>query len=165
VKNVAIGRWVIFLVLSVASIALYRACRESRESLYGSLADAVKAGEVTRGWLPDFLPESSRNIRMLYSADSARTWCAFEFAPDDSQRLREKITNVDVLPERVKHIGNPGVRWWPDFLNGDVDIGKFRERGFLPYIAQEPNVPSGKLFVLFAIDVKNGRGFFYRAPG
>ena len=164
-KNIPVRRWVIFIVLSVASIAVYRACDERRESFYPLLADAVKAGEITRGWLPEYLPGSSRNIHLLHRVDSPRTLCAFEFSPDDSQRFRERITSADVLPPEVRRIGNPGVSWWPEVLMGDVDIGKLRERGFVTYTAVEPSYGSSTRVVLFSIDWKNGRGFFYNPPG
>jgi hypothetical protein len=162
VKSASIRRWAIFIVLSVASIAVYRACRETRESFYPTLADAVKAGEVTHGWLPDYLPGSSRNIYLLYDITSSETWCAFEFSPDDSEGLQEKMWD-DLRP--IKSIGNPGVSWWPDFLKGDVDVGKVGERGFVLQTTLEPAYGSRMHAVVFVFDSNKGRGFFYKPSG
>jgi hypothetical protein len=151
-------------MLCIAPGALFQACRESRESFYPSLSDAVKSGETTRGWIPEFLPSSSRAIHVIYNPSSPSTWCAFEFSSDDSQGLREKLTKADTLPPSVKRVENPGVSWWPDFLKGDVDVGKLRDQGFMSYIVVEPDVGSRTRNVLFAVDWQKGRGFFYRAP-
>lgn len=152
------GTGIIMIMLCVASSALFQACRESRESLYPSLADAVKSGEVSRGWLPGFLPSSSRAIHLVYNPSSPRTWCAFEFSPDDSQHFRENLRSADTLPPGVRRIGTPGVSWWPDFLKGDVDVGTLRNHGFVPYIVVEPDIGSSTQVVFFAIDWEKGRG-------
>ena len=151
-------------MLYIASSVLFQACRESRESVYLSFADAVKAGEISHGWVPGFLPSSSRAIHLIYDPSSPRTWCAFQFSPNDSQPLRENLTSVDTLPPRGRRIANPGVSWWPDFLTGDVDVRTLHDHGFVPYVVVEPDIGSNTQLVLFAIDWEKGRGFFYRAP-
>ena len=153
-------------VLLIASSVLLVACHERNESFYPSLADAIKAGEITRGWLPDFLPGSTRAIHISYDPSSPRTWCAFDFSPDDSQRLRQTLANgVDALPVRVRHLDDPGVSWWPELLKGDLDVQKLHGNGFVLYTLTEPDVESKTRLVLFAIDSAKGRGFFYRTPG
>ena len=149
----------------IVSSALFQACRERRESFYSSLFEATNSGEITRGWIPGFLPGSSRAIHIIYDPSSPRTWCAFEFSPDDSQRFRDNLTSVDALPPRVRRVGNPGVSWWPDFMKGDLDVGRLHGQGFILYVVVEPDVGSSTRLVLFAIDWATGRGFFYRTPG
>jgi hypothetical protein len=155
-----------FLLLSacIAASAFLQACSSRQESSYATLEDAVKANEITRGWIPDYLPKSSHAIRIVYDPSSPRTWCSFEFSSADSQSLKSNLTSVDALPERVKHVGGPGVSWWPSFLKGDLGIANFHPNGFDAYVAEEPDVPSGTDVVLFAIDWAKGRGFFYRTP-
>jgi hypothetical protein len=152
-------------LLSVASTVLFQACRERGEWYYSSLSEATKAGEVGRGWIPSFLPESSRAIHVTYDPSSPRTWCAFEFLPDDSQRLRENLTNVDLLPPRLKNIGSLNLPWWPEILSGDLYLASLRSQGFLPYIVTELDVGSQTRLLLFAIKWDTGRAFFYRVPG
>ena len=104
-------------------------CSERREAFYLSLAVAISAGEVNRRWIPDFLPENSRAIHIIYAPESPRTYCAFEFSPSDSQRLVTNLTNLDSLPPSVKHVQRSGVSWRPAVLRGDPDLGKFMKRG------------------------------------
>jgi|SRR5215472_3454255 len=159
VRVVLLGMW-------VAASALLQGCGDRKEYSYATLADAVKAGEISRGWIPDYLPTSSHAIRIVYDPSSPRTWCAFEFSPADSRSLKKNLTSVDALPERLKRVdAAPGAPWWPDFLRGDLDIARFHGNGFNAYVVDEPDPHAGNSVVLFAIDWRNGRGFFYRTPG
>jgi hypothetical protein len=90
------------LVCVGLSLILAAGCSERREAFYPSLADAISAGEINRGCIPDFLPESSRAIHIIYAPESPRTYCAFEFSPSDSQRLVRNLTNLDALRPSVK---------------------------------------------------------------
>jgi hypothetical protein len=159
--GVALWR-IVILALCTASGAFFLGCREQHEYFYPSLADAAKSGEISRGWMPEYLPASSRDIHITYAAESPRTWCVFDFSPDDSQRLRENLKSVTSLPPRVERIGNPGPSWWPDFLKGDLDVTTIHGHGFEPYIVTEPDMGTYRLEVLFAIDWAKGRGYFYR---
>jgi hypothetical protein len=156
---------VLLVGICIVASALLQTCGDRRETFYPSLADAIKAGEVIRGWIPDYLPRSSHAIRIIYDPSSPRTWCAFEFSPADSQGLKENLVSVSALPKRVKRVDDPDVSWWPSFLKGDVDIATFRGDGYDAYVVAEPDVQSNTDVVLFAIDWAKGRGFFYRTPG
>jgi len=65
-------------------------CGHDHSTFYSSLTDADKAGEITRGWLPDFLPKSSHAIRQVYDLSPSTEWCEFELAPADAQSLRKR---------------------------------------------------------------------------
>jgi len=156
---------VVLLGMCIAAGVLLQACGDRQESSYATLADAAKAGEINRGWIPGYLPASSHAIHIVYDPSSPRTWCAFEFFPADSQSLKKNLTSVNVLPQRLQRVDGPGASWWPDFLKGDLDVGRFHENGFNAYVAEEPDVQSNTDLVLFAIDWAKGRAFFYRTAG
>jgi len=152
------------LVTCIATSALLQTCGDRRVSFYPSLNDAIKAGEIDRGWIPDYLPTSSHAIHIIYDPSSPRTWCAFEFSSTDSQGLKKNLRNVNALPEGLKRVDAPGAAWWPDFLKGDLDVARFRRNGFDAYVVEEPDAQAGNSVVLFAIDWAKGRAFFYRTP-
>ena len=135
------------------------------ETFYPSLADARKEGAVDRGWIPDFLPESSHNIHELHELSPSRGWCAFEFRTNDSQQLRKNLKSVAALPDSVKRVRNPGKTWWPVVLRGNLDDKKIQKSGFELYVLVEPATALSTQVWLFAIDWENGRGFFYSTPG
>jgi hypothetical protein len=128
------------------------ACGERAESVYPTLADAKRDGAIARGWLPNVLPDGSRNIREIHSIDDPRSWSTFEFSPEDAVGLREALSESGSagLPVAVP---SPGVQWWPDVLEGKLSPPAIERSGLTLYMSG-----SG----LFAIDWKSRRGFVYR---
>lgn len=169
--SIKMARSILFRYRAMSAVSvlcatvIFQSCREGRESYYASLSDAVAAGEITRGWVPDFLPASSHAIHEVHNPASPRTWCAFAFSPSDSQRFLKNVREVRELPASVSDIEDPGATWWPGFLKGKLDVPSIRAQGFTLYIAEEPDVGSKTRLVLFAIGWTKGAGFFYRAPG
>lgn len=153
-----IGVW-LSVSLSCAS------CSTQRDLHYESLADAVAAGETARGWIPEWVPTDARAIRLTYDVSSPRTWCMFELPPGRAQLLGKELTSDDVPPPSVRRIRNPGVRWWPDFLTGELDVVGLRRRGIAVYTVDEPGGGTKSLTVVVAVDVANGRAYFYRSSG
>ncbi|MCU1244069.1 MAG: hypothetical protein JWO71_4795 [Candidatus Acidoferrum typicum] len=132
------------------------------ESFYPSLAEADKDGAINRGWVPDdLLPRSSRAIHEVHDLSPSTEWCVFEFDPADSQRLRENLKTVDVIPVPVRRVPNPDVSWWPSMLKGDLDTETIHKEKFELYTVERPETSVTTEILLFAIDWSNGRGFFY----
>jgi hypothetical protein len=161
------------LVLAAGFIALFIAAwlviprlatshSDRYESFYPSLAEAEKDGAITRGWIPDdLLPSSSRAIHEVHDLSPSTQWCAFEFDPADTQRLRKNLKSADVIPAPVRRLPNPDVAWWPRMLKGNIDIDTIHKEKFELYVVERPETSVTKEFVLFAIDWPAGRGFFY----
>src|SRR5438105_775773 len=103
---------------------------DRRESFYPSLVDAKKDGAIDRGWIPDFLPESSRNIHELHEISSPTTWCAFEFVLTDPATLRKSLKADAGSLSLVGHVPSPRKSWWPAVLVGNLDTAKIHEAGF-----------------------------------
>lgn len=156
---------VIFVVAIISTSVLFQACSERRELFYRSIADAIESGEVSRGWMPGFLPASTHAIRIVYNVSSPRTWCAFEFSPHDSQNFRAVLqSGVHELPARVRHIASPSTSWWPDWFSGDLIAETINRRGVTLYSLEEPSAMNQTCLLLFAIDWEKGYAFFYRTP-
>lgn len=135
---------------------------DGKESFYPSLADAKMDEAVARGWIPEYLPASSRAIHELGDLSPTREWCAFDFLPADSAGLRKSLKKVDVLPSSMMRVPSPGRSWWPFLLQGNLNVDKIHDAGFELYMAEEPETPSTTAVFLFAIDWAKGRGFLYR---
>lgn len=149
-------------LLCIGFICSLVGCRsDRRESFYPALADADKDGAITRGWVPDFLPGSSRTIREVHGISPSTEWCTFEFLPTDSQGLRKTLKSVDALPPSVSRVPSPGVSWWPTVLEGNLDGQKIHSEGFDLYVVVRPETSVTNTVSLFAIDWAKGRGFFY----
>jgi hypothetical protein len=137
------------------------ACGDRRESFYPTLADADKDGAITRGWIPYFLPESSRAIHEVGQNSPSKAWCAFEFSREDSAKLRKNLKSIDSLPSSVKRVPSPGASWWPAVLQGTLDVEKIHKAGFEIYVVLKPSTSVTTDVLLFAIDWPKGRGFSY----
>jgi hypothetical protein len=161
-KGISDRSCIALLILCISGL-LFQSCGERPESSYPHLADAIDSGALTRGWIPNFLPESSYDIHEMHDISSSRTWCMFNFTPDDLQGLRNAFAgSVDKLSPELKHIDSPKISWWPDFLEDDLDIEMIKELGFALYIIDEPSYIDKTRPVLFAIDWTKGIGYFHR---
>jgi hypothetical protein len=159
---VAAGIVIVLIVAWVVVARLSASFSDRYESFYASLAEAEKDGAITRGWIPDeFLPRSSRSIHEVHDLSPSTEWCAFEFAPTDSQNLLSKLKHVEVLPPPLRHVPRPGVAWWPSVLVGDLDVEQIHKSDFDLYFVERPLTSVSTGYWLFAINWKTGRGFFY----
>jgi hypothetical protein len=104
-------------------------CNQNRDLFYAALTDADKAEEVNRGWIPDYLPKSSRAIHIIEQLSPSREWCAFEFLPSDSQGLRGALKNIATLPQSAGRVPSPGASWWPAMLKGNLDPQRIHKEG------------------------------------
>jgi hypothetical protein len=133
-----------------------------REYFYRTLADADKAGEITRGWIPDdLMPSSSRAIHLVEELSPSREWCTFEFLPTDSEKLLQNLKSVDALPSPVNHIRSPHVSWWPSVLKENLDVEKIHKAGFQLYVVERPANSVQMGIYLLALDSSKGHGSFY----
>lgn len=151
----------LFVGLSFAVAACHS---DRRESFYPSLADAKKDGAIDRGWIPDFLPESSRAIHEVHEISPSTGWCAFDFLASDSQALRNSLKSVNELPVSVRHVPSLGESWWPTVLEGNLDIERIHNAGFNLYVFVKPETSVTTDTLLFAINWQKGQGFFYLTP-
>ena len=152
-----------FLSTAATIALLLAACGSDRkEYFYQTLADADKAGEITRGWIPDDLvPSSSRAIHLVEELSPSREWCAFEFLRTDSENLRKNLKSDDILPPYLRRVRSPGVSWWPAVLKGNLDTVMIRKSGLELYVVERPANSVQMGIYLFAIDWSKGRGFFH----
>lgn len=152
-------------MLCVALGLIFAGCRgDRRESFYPSFAEARSAGATDRGWIPDFLPTSSIDIHEIHEISPSVGWCAFDFAVRDSQALRSQLKRINELPVTLRRVPSPGTSWWPTVLQGNLNIEKIQEAGFDLYVYVKPETSVTTDLILFAIDWRTGRGFFYLTP-
>ena len=158
------GTFSVMLFL-ICSVGLFlQGCKTRQESFYPTLAEAVKAGEVERGWMPAYLPESARAIHLAFDSESLLTWCAFEFSSGDSNRLESGLTLLAAVPPIAKRVESPGAAWWPEFLTGDLDLDRITAQGEMLYLGSQPQNPERPGILIFVINWEKGAGFFYRVP-
>ncbi len=161
----AAGIHLVAFVFGIFLACTLAGCHSDRhESFYPSLADARRDGAIDRGWIPDFLPESSRSIHELHDLSPSTQWCAFEFPPAEAPALHKRLKSDGSSIPPVRHVPDPGKTWWPKLLAGDLDARKIHGAGLDLYEIAEPETASTNEVLLIAIDWVEGRGFSYRTP-
>lgn len=152
---------IIPVLCAVLACGFAEGCAENRDLFFSSLADATKAGESDRGWIPEYPPKTARAIHITEQLSPSKEWCGFEFLPNDSQNLRETLKRVDAFPSSVRRLPSPGATWWPAMLKGDLDVQRIHKDGFELYIVETPADSVSTWVNLFAIDWAKGRAYFY----
>ena len=90
---------------------------EDMDVTYADRNAAEEDGAFTRGWLPNFIPKSVRDIHESHNLDTNRGWLSFEFdAGDDGTMLARlspmKTDGVRLPAFPVTKQGS----WWPETL-------------------------------------------------
>jgi hypothetical protein len=154
------------LLVSIYSLALLVTlvcCRLSHDQEHwcSARADAEKAGEFDRGWLPEFLPSSSHAIHVAEDNSPSRVWCAFQFDPTEVDKLLDRLKPVDPSMLPISRVPNPHVQWWPQSLEGKIEVQKIQGAGLALYSVTRAVTQDRNETTLFALDRANGRGYFY----
>ena len=112
----------------IAVLAL-SGCVEQSHRHYASRSGAVAAGELARGWLPVWVPETAAEIRLQGDLDTNRVWLSFELPPSDSAELRSNLRRLSGEEASALPVSRPwrSSRWWPDDLVSQ-DSGPQRPR-------------------------------------
>lgn len=148
-----------FLVALFCAAAIFLGCGHDHNSFYPTLADADNDGETTHGWIPDFLPKTSRNIHEAHDLSPEDEWCAFEFDPADSATLRQALKPLGDLHDR--EIPNPRVSWWPRLLTGNVSVDKIQPSGLQLYLFTRQADAVQTAAYTFVIDWNKAQGYFF----
>ena len=61
----------------------------------------------------------------------------------------------------MTRVPSPTVKWWPKSLEDDLDAQKLRGAGLALYSTTRPVSQVANETLLFAIDTRNGHGYFY----
>jgi hypothetical protein len=107
--------------LFVAVVLLAAACDylDTRESAYATLAEARAAGALARGWVPEYLPASAREIRERHNVDTNEVWGRFEFDANDRAPTARACRSIDVGQLNLPGAETRGTAWWAEMLRTD----------------------------------------------
>jgi hypothetical protein len=123
---------------------------------YATLADAVNAGAVERGWVPLGLPPSTQDLREAHDLDTNRRWGLFNFAPAEGELLTNLlVTSSDESWLETLRCDIPArIEWWPLMLRGSINSDKLKAAGLSTYRTR-----AGGLIMI--VNWKQGRGYYW----
>ncbi|GAA5497569.1 hypothetical protein Rhal01_03765 [Rubritalea halochordaticola] len=114
VKGVTIGTAFAALCLVVLLFLAIRGVWDVKEYSFPTKQEATAAEFFEKGWLPEFIPESSTNIRVKRNIDINTSEGGFAFDPKDAEpfvsTLEQKNTNECRLgqPENYTELRSKG---------------------------------------------------------
>lgn len=84
---------------------------ETPESTYDDMADARKKGGIDSGWIPEWLPASTRAIREVHSIDTNLQVLVFQMAPGQAWTLPDGCQRIAAKDLASMPFSR---RWMPD---------------------------------------------------
>lgn len=96
-------------IMLLAGIAL-SGCSEVQEAAYTNLQAAKAAGAIERGWIPEWMPQSSTNLREAHNLDTNRSSLSLRFSADERWSPPANCQSIGPLDAPVPRIR---LRWWP----------------------------------------------------
>lgn len=136
------------------SLVMPAACRDLdvvTES-YATLDEAVAAGAVERGWVPEGLPASTREIREAHDLDTSRRWGLFNFEQKDANTVRA-LLGPELSVQGIVCDPPRRIEWWPVLLRGPLDETQVKATTLRAYGARH-----GEL--LFLVNWGQGRAYY-----
>jgi len=79
-------------------------CGEQQEATYADRRAALRAGAIERGWVPEWIPKTARDLREVHNVDTNQSMLSFRY--DRGDRLSvpgscSPATTVSAPPFRV----------------------------------------------------------------
>jgi hypothetical protein len=100
-------------ILSIIIVFLFFLCSERYTAYYPKYEDAVKAGAVEHGWVPEIVPKTATKLYVQHDIDTNDIWLRFSLQNSDINRLRfgvKKLEYNEILKIKVKRPSR--VSWW-----------------------------------------------------
>jgi hypothetical protein len=146
-------------LLLVALAAAACGCRQAAvvTDSFATLAEArtSPSGAAT---VPEWLPESARDIRTARLADSTGQWGLFEFSPSDTGRMRAALQTDETSLSGLR-CGIPGrIEWWPVILREPIDGDQARAAALQAYRTLDARF-------IVAVNWKQGRAYYWNEYG
>lgn len=101
----------VILGLLLVLLAACNPLSETKDRQYRDYDSLAEAGEIERGWAPDFTPRSATNIHLKYELDTNSILLAFDFDAADTKNLTKTCHPADQAPAPLL-----AADWWPKNL-------------------------------------------------
>ncbi|NEO83972.1 MAG: hypothetical protein F6J87_06895 [Spirulina sp. SIO3F2] len=104
-------------ILPLIFSLLLTACGETKDAAYSDWVAAQEDGAIERGWIPNWLPRSSQNLKEAHDLDSNASILALTFSEDENWQV------PDSCEPAQEELPAPGLKrvWWPSRLHKRPD--------------------------------------------
>jgi hypothetical protein len=82
--------WILLTLAFLMLVVIFMGYFEIQRTFYASYEEAKKSGAFERGWLPEYLPISAKNIHEEHNLDTNQVWAEFEFDVEDIAKMESQ---------------------------------------------------------------------------
>ncbi len=136
------------IILSICSCSKF----ETSENYYSTYKEAANQGIIQRGWMPDIIPKSTRDIYEKHNIDTNATIAWFQYEQGLNSTLLDKCQQLNVTDIKWPKIK---AKWWPKDL---TNVSKLASPRFIFYQCSEVDG-------YFAINTNETEAYFWRIYG
>ena len=143
-------------IAAVAFAAIAFACAgiNSQTNAYATLEEARQAGAVANGWIPEWLPPGSHDLREAHVPGTTSVWGIVNFPQDQADLFRAALL-PDQVPLDGLRLEMPGrIEWWPIELRGALNGERLGIVGIRGYRARHNNF-------IVAVNWNQGRAYYW----
>jgi len=123
----------IIVLIGLLGIAILEyKCSSVIESYYMTYDEVLEAEAIGRGWIPEFLPKSAKNIVEKHNIENNWGVVEFSFSNDDKQLIlsvvnKVHLSKIEVLKKRMPSVTELDISGKIDFYMVQNDF----EKGYL----------------------------------
>jgi hypothetical protein len=138
----------------VAVLAAACAGINSQTNAFATLDEARQAGAVAQGWVPDWLPPGSHDIREAHVPGTSALWGIVNFPQEQAEAFRAALV-PDELPLDGLQVDMPRrIEWWPQELRGALNGERLSVVGIHAYRSRRDNL-------VVAVNWQQGRAYYW----
>ena len=134
------------------------ACRDPDQVYrqYATHAEAVAAGEILRGWLPKWVPNSATDLHMQSDLDTSDWWLRLDLPSGAADSLRRTLVSVPAGSVSVRKPSRPG-DWW---FTGLVEQQPENDAALFAHVYRGSGTPVAQSVVM-AFDRRSSRVYIW----
>ena len=130
-------RWVSFTMFA-AWVLSASACRNMRDEVYPTYADAERSGALSSGLVPAWcLSPDAALVRVAHQSSTRERWLRFTRKPSRQTQINDEGLRAEALT-LTDPIGSPNRTWWPPELIGVVRPEAVKPLGYRLYSQSNP---------------------------
>ena len=99
---------IIFGVIFInVSVVAYFILGERESNNFENYQSVIKSGLIQRGWVPEFIPESSHNINEHHTVDNPNIYVELSFKPKDISYFKKACSLLTKKTYKCNNSGYP----------------------------------------------------------
>jgi hypothetical protein len=107
----------IYFITAISAFCFLVACGERRSALFATGEEALRSEEARSGWVPNWLPVESQEVRLQYDQDTNEVWIRFVLKKSNRINFEKSLKPLsDLVINNINFPRARGAKWWPEGL-------------------------------------------------